>query len=181
MRLPSGLSRSLAFTGYSAFGDNATIYLTHDNMWETHDTLTWTHGKHIFKFGGAFEPIHYNEVGQQQVGSFSFTGAYTGNPAIGTSSVGNSVADFLLGLNQSVTTAVQPATAILRSFYWSGFFTDSYRVTPKLTLEFGLRYEYMSPFQRPQLTIRRTSAGLTSKTTGNPDSRSVLHTVLVKL
>lgn len=155
------------FTGYSAFGDNATIYLTHNNIWETHDTLTWTRGKHVLKMGGIFEPIHYNEVGQQQVGSFSFTGAYTGNPAIGTSSVGNSVADFLLGLNQTVTTAVQPATALLRSFYWSAFFTDSYRITPKLTLELGLRYEYMAPFK----DISDDSSniwGLTSKTSGNP-------------
>ena len=136
-----------SFTGYSGFGDNATIYLTHDNMWEGHDTLTWTHGKHILKFGGVFEPIHYDEIGQQQIGSFSFSGQYTGNPAIGSSSVGNSVADFLLGLNSSVTTAVQPATAVLRSIYWSAFFADSYRILPKLTLEFGLRYEYMQPFK----------------------------------
>ena len=156
-----------SFTGYSAFGDNATIYLTHDNMWETHDTLTWTHGKHIFKFGGVFEPIHYDEIGQQQIGGFTFTGAYTGNPAIGTSSIGNSVADFLLGLDATVTTAVQPATAELRSVYWSGFFSDSYRVTPKLTLEYGVRYEYMSPFK--DLTDNSsTIAGLTSYTSGNP-------------
>src|SRR5260370_32954854 len=136
-------------------------------MWEPHDPLPWTRGKHIIKFGGAFEPIHYNEVGQQQVGSFSFTGVYTGNPAIGTSSVGNSVADFLLGLDQNVTTAVQPATALLRSFYWSAFFTDSYRVTPKLTLEFGLRYEYMAPFK--DITDNSSNIwGLTSKTTGTP-------------
>lgn len=156
-----------SFTGYSAFGDNATIYLTHDNMWEVHDTLTWTRGKHILKFGVSLEPIHYNEVGQQQVGSFSFTGAYTGNPAIGSSSVGNSVADFLLGLDQNVTTAVQPATAILRSLYGSGFFTDSYRVTPKLTLELGLRYEYISPFKDIS-DNSSTIWGLTSKTTGTP-------------
>jgi hypothetical protein len=156
-----------SFTGYSAFGDNATIYLTHDNMWEGHDTLTWTKGKQILKFGGSIEPIHYDEVGQQQVGSFSFTGAYTGNPAIGSSSVGNSVADFLLGLDQTVTTAVQPATALLRSIYWSAFFSDSYRVTPKLTFEFGLRYEYMSPFK--DLSDNSSNIfGLTSKTTGNP-------------
>ena len=155
------------FTGYSAFGDNATIYLTHDNMWETHDTLTWTHGKHIFKFGAVFEPIHYNEVGQQQIGGFSFTGEYTGNPAVGSSSIGNGVADFLLGLDTNVTTAVQPATAALRSFYWAGFFSDSFRITPKLTVEFGLRYEYMEPFK--DLTDDSSNIwGLTSYTSGNP-------------
>lgn len=156
-----------SLTGYSGFGDNATIYLTHDNMWETHDTLTWTHGKHIFKFGAVLEPIHYNEVGQQQIGSFSFTGEYTGNPAIGSSSVGNSVADFLLGLDQTVTTAVQPATAVLRSFYWAGFFSDSFRLSPRLTLEYGLRYEYLEPFK----DVSDDSSniwGLTSKTTGTP-------------
>ena len=155
------------FTGYSAFGDNATIYQTHNNMWETHDTLTWTHGKHIFKFGGVFEPIHYNEIGQQQIGGFGFTGQYTGNPAIGSSSIGNSVADFLLGLNSSVTTAVQPATAELRSNFWAGFFTDTYRITPKLTLQYGLRYEYMSPFR--DLTDNTSSiSGLVGLTGGSP-------------
>jgi hypothetical protein len=156
-----------SFTGYSGFGDNATIYLTHDNMWETHDTLTWTHGKHILKFGAVFEPIHYNEIGQQQIGSFSFTGEYTGNPAVGSSSIGNSIADFLLGLDQTVTTAVQPATAALRSFYWAGFFSDSFRVTSRLTLEYGLRYEYAEPFK--DITDDSSNIwGLTSKTTGNP-------------
>lgn len=156
-----------SFTGYSGFGDNATIYLTHDNIWEWHDTLTWTHGKHVFKFGGVLEPIHYNEIGQQQIGSFSFTGEFTGNPAIGPSSIGSSIGDFLLGLDQTVTTAVQPATAALRSFYWSGFFSDSFRVTPRLTLEYGLRYEYIQPFK--DITDDSSNIwGLTSKTTGNP-------------
>lgn len=134
-----------SFTGYSGFGNNATIYLTHNNMWEGHDNLSWTHGKHIFKFGGAFESIHYNEVGQQQIGNFSFSGQYTGNPAV-AASAGNAVADFLLGLDNQVTTAVMPATAVLRSNYWAAYFTDSYRITPKLTLEYGLRYEYLAPF-----------------------------------
>jgi hypothetical protein len=157
----------VSLTGYSGFGDNATIYLTHDNMWEAHDTLSWTHGKHIFKFGGVFEPIHYNEIGQQQIGSFSFSGQYTGNPAIGSSSVGNSVADFLLGLDNSVTTAVQPATAELRSIYMAGFIEDSFRVTPKLTLQYGLRYEYIQPFK--DLTDNSSNiSGLIGLSGGNP-------------
>jgi hypothetical protein len=158
---------AFGFNGYSGFGNNATIYLTHNNLWETHDTLSWTHGKHIFKFGGVFEPIHYHEVGQQQIGSFNFNGQYTGNPAIGSSSIGNSVADFLLGLDNQVTTAVMPATAILRSNYWAAYVSDSYRITPKLTLEYGLRWEYMQPFK----DIGDMSSniwGLTSYTSGNP-------------
>ena len=157
---------SFGFTGYSGFGNNATIYLTHDAMWEAHENLSWTHGKHNFKFGAVLERMHYNEVGQQQIGGFSFTGQYTGNPAV-AASAGNSVADFLLGLDTQVTTAVTPATAMLRSVYWAAYVSDSYRITPKLTLEYGLRYEYLAPFK----DIGDMSSniwGLTSLSTGDP-------------
>src|ERR1019366_7635897 len=41
---------SMAITGYSSFGEPTTVYLTHNNIWEGHDTVSWTHGKHFMTF-----------------------------------------------------------------------------------------------------------------------------------
>ena len=50
--------------------------------------------------------------------------------------------DFLLGVTSQSYTAVQPADAKLRSTYWSAYVGDSWRLSPKLTIDSGLRYEY---------------------------------------
>jgi hypothetical protein len=151
-------------TGYTGFGDRTNIYLTHNNIFEIGDDLSWVRGKHLMKMGFSMKRIHYNQLGNQfALGGFDFDGTATENPAARTGT-GDPLADFLLGIMSQSYTAVQPADAQLRSTYWAGYFADSWRVAPALTIDFGLRYEYLTPFR----DLNDQSVNLAGIETGDP-------------
>ena len=131
--------------GYGSFGDPYTVYLTHNNIWEGHDTASWTLGKHFLMIGAVYQPIHYHQTGNQAaLGSLSMDGSATGNPQV-AGSVGNSVADFLLGYLSFTQVGIQPADAELHGTYYAGFVGDTWRLNQKLTIDYGVRYEYLTP------------------------------------
>jgi len=135
----------ISINGYTGFGEPNTVYLTHNNIWEGHDTLSWTLGKHFLKLGAVYQPIHYNQSGNQFArGSFSNDGSATGDPQV-AGSTGNSVADFLLGYVSFAQSGIQPAAAELHGTYYAGFIADTWHISSKLTLDYGLRYEYLTP------------------------------------
>ena len=155
---------NVTITGYSGFGEPTNVYLTNNDLWEVHDTLSVTRGKHMLRLGAVFERIHYNQTGNQfALGGFDFNGTVTANPAV-AGGRGLPIADFLLGYPDQSQAGVQPANAALRSNYWAAFFTDTFRLTPKLTLEYGLRYEYLPPFK----DINDASSNLYGVNTSSP-------------
>ncbi len=128
---------------YTMIGNADGVEVFHDTTYELEDSLTWTYGKHVFH--GGFEWFHYimNDVypGNAGVaGSFSFTGQFTGNGTTG----GEPVADFLLGLPEDVQEGT-PYHFHLRNSLFGGFLQDTFRTTPNLTLNLGIRYELTTP------------------------------------
>ena len=103
------------------------------------DTLSWQKGKHFLKFGGE---IDYRGVtfGQARAprGSFTFDGTYTGSSA----------ADFLLGYIRS--DSINPTRTNTDLYnYWYGFFAnDDWKVTSRLTLTLGVRYDYFQRYKQ---------------------------------
>ncbi len=109
-----------------------------DGHWQVSDNLTWTRGKHSMKFG--FEAVRYfvnryMPVESAAFGNFSFTNRFTGHP----------YADFLLGLPTSVTRLDPYPAQLTRWTDYALFAQDDFKVTPRLTLSYGLRYEYNQP------------------------------------
>jgi hypothetical protein len=109
------------------------------------DTLSIVAGKHTIKLGPQIRFSQFNlfQVGQPR-GRFSFSGEYTSSsPSAGDGS-GNGLADMLLGL---------PTTSVISTLtYWGnrqhsygGFIQDDFKITPSLTLNLGLRYDYTTP------------------------------------
>ena len=99
------------------------------------DTLSYVHGRHNFKVGGGISAYENNTVFDFIVnGEFDFFGSATGD----------SLADFLLGAPTDYFQAPS-APSNIRSKQYYGFFQDEWRITKKLSLNFGLRYEYSSP------------------------------------
>ena len=136
---PSGPPR-LEFAGGLTLGfspQGPTTLVNNTFSWT--DTLSWTKGKHGWKFGGGYTPYQNNTVYDFYVnGDFFFYGSDT---FVGS---GNDLADFVLGLPDEYFQFGE-APSDIRSHNVYGFAQDEWRVLPNLTLTLGLRYEYSSP------------------------------------
>jgi hypothetical protein len=112
--------------------------------WTTHinQQFSWIHGKHEMKMGWDIRRLR--TIGNDWAGSngfYYFSRAQTADPTKLTST-GHSFASFLLGAVDQATATATPVTALqIRYGYHAGFFTDNFRITPRFTLNYGLRYE----------------------------------------
>jgi hypothetical protein len=141
--LPSGPANLFFDVGLlTGFGINGPQRVT-DNTFSYSDALTWTHGKHSWKFGGSFSAFQNSSFFSLAVnGQFVFAGS-SGNSGSSTTS-NNSFADFLLGLPaQYIQGPAAPSN--IRSKFTSGFVQDDWRVRKNLVFSLGLRYEYSTP------------------------------------
>jgi hypothetical protein len=137
-------------------------------------SLAWTHGKHAFKGGVELKQEMYSDENFQGAqGVYAFSGAQTSLPFLGTSTigsgsssgtVGSGYASFLLGAVNS-TTVNPPKDTELRRITEALYFLDNYKLTPKLTLEFGVRWD-RAPMGH-ELWNRQSEIGLT---TPNPNA-----------
>ncbi len=116
------------------------------------DSSSWLHGKHNIRFGGDFRRVHLNLLGgTNATGTFYFTGFATQAPGSGDNGTGNSnsgsaLADMLLDVPQESTIQSPQQKAYMRANVWDAFVQDDFRVLSNLTLLYGLRYEYYSPY-----------------------------------
>jgi hypothetical protein len=104
------------------------------------DNLSYLRGKHGFKFGAEFSHIHTDYNIHDQRGRIQFRGKQTFAGSTG-------LEDFFAGLP---TRAYQLVGDPLRRLNWTStaaFFQDDWRVAPKLTLNLGLRWSFVSPIK----------------------------------
>lgn len=148
---------AINITGYSVTGSvpntvvggiiGATDLIAFGNTTQSiQGTATKILSKHTLKFGGEYRVIQFNnlQVGDQAT-NFGFVPSWTQGPNANTSSpvAGLGLATFLLGIP---TGAVNPAPALALTGKYSGFFlADTWRATSRLTVNWGLRYEYETP------------------------------------
>ena len=121
--------------GFSPQGPTHEI----NNTYGFVDTFSWIHNKHNFKLGTGVSTYQNNTIYDYYTnGQFDFAG--------GTVATDNSLADFLLGAPTDYF-QYPAAPSNIRSKSYFGFFQDEWRITKKLTLNAGIRYEYNSPKQ----------------------------------
>jgi len=129
-------------TGFTGLGENGyTPAILISNNYQWNDDLTFIRNRHTFKAGFQFIRLQYNAFQSSNLrGTMSFSTAYTSNPA-SPSGTGLGAADLLLGRPISGTLQFMTGTRGFRQSYAAGYFQDTFRVTNKLTLDYGLRYE----------------------------------------
>jgi Carboxypeptidase regulatory-like domain len=119
-------------------------------LWAITDDLTWVKGKHTWKTGFIFQEDHYDGYGwHTAAGTYNFSrGATAGFLPNGnldsTGTSGNAFATFLLGEVQSSDITTNRFVSD-RWRYYSGYAQDDWRLNNKLTVNYGLRYEYTPP------------------------------------
>lgn len=169
--------------GYSPFGppannpqfsDSQTRQLTND--------LLWTRGKHTVKVGGNFMFIQSPHLQAfQSNGTFTFNGNFTRQSSNNT--FGNAFADFLLGIpfNSQLSSVAQGNQ---RRRIHGGYIQDDFKVSNRLTLNVGLRWEYVGAWfekynrysnydidanrVRPELRLAK-DGGIADRSTLRPD------------
>jgi hypothetical protein len=111
-----------------------------ENTFSWTDAVSWTRGKHNWKFGAGFSPYQENLVYDYYTnGEFDFY-TYQGSSA----STGNPYADFLLGVPDAYYQgALAPSNFRSKSTYVFG--QDEWHATKNVVLTLGLRYEYNTP------------------------------------
>ncbi len=133
-------------------------------VWQYGDDLTWVHGKHSFK--GGVRVAFINNAGYDEVGTVPLAngGASSGAPVSGISTIPgiglnltpaqnllNDLAGSLASATQVLNSPGGPNPQFipgetrysnLTSHEYSGYFKDDWKVTPSLTLNLGVRYEY---------------------------------------
>jgi len=107
------------------------------------DSVSWTTGRHAFKFGGEFRSGANDEIRDRgSSGSLTFTPLITSN--LGAADTGNALASFLLGEVNAGTVQISDLIQS-RASYWAFYAQDDWRVTSRLTLNYGLRWEAELP------------------------------------
>ena len=143
---------SFFFNNYE-FGLAQDTLRQYNNTLQVIDNLTKIAGTHTIQLGIDY---HYDQINERNYddpnGAFGFNGAETGLD----------FADYLIGAPDSFTQASQQLLDS-RAGYYGGYLQDSWRATPSLTLNYGLRYEVMTPWYDTQNKLETVIPGEQSK------------------
>ena len=133
----------LQFQDFATMGCNAYNYERRPTN-IVNDLATWVHGKHTIKFGGELRKLELtNLVTSNSSGTFNFMRLNTG--LLGVNS-GSDYASFLLEQVSSASALFNTVdTFYARGSQWDLNVGDTWKVTPKLSLNIGLRYDVATP------------------------------------
>jgi len=142
---------NIVYNGYQPIGNTNSGWTQKENNYELVDNLKWVHGRHMLTMGVDIRRYMLNMIAAfGSTGQVNFNGSYTSNnPALfgqnaySTAGGGSAIADFLLGDPSSVSGPAPGGSDRfdVRATNWNFFVQDDFRVTSRLTLNLGLRYE----------------------------------------
>jgi hypothetical protein len=124
-------------TGFSGNGEGGITQGATEKIFSVSNATSWVKGRHNTRFGiqAQFRNFeHLTEVPPR--GGFTFNGQFTGNP----------VADFLLGWCSTCTGAFGSSRSTYTSPTFAPFFDDNWQVSNKVTVQMGIRWEYLAPW-----------------------------------
>ena len=155
-------------SGMSNFG-SPQFYATneYENVYQILDNVTKVVGNHTLKAGVNFQRIRFSTSQPTQPrGTYNFNGQYTGKQ--GTANTGYGLADFLTNnMNNAAISNVFTSDDV--RYNRSAYMQDDWKASQRLTLNYGLRYDYSTPYLERhdnQAAIIVTSPPTAGKSTG---------------
>jgi hypothetical protein len=114
------------------------------------NNLTWIRGTHAFKFGGFYQRSRKDQIAWGNInGQISFGNGPTGAGACpggaGTCTLGDPLASALLGSFDSFSQSTARPTGYFRYNQLEFYVQDTWKVTPRLTLDYGMRFAWIPP------------------------------------
>jgi hypothetical protein len=157
-----------------AWGTTSPTSTTVSNNNTTVDNLLWIKGKHAFTFGFQVQWLEENADSYDgPTSNLSLTWSTNETAAVSgstyTSNTGYSYASFMLGAVNSTGITLQPFSVLggrYRTF--APYVQDDYKITPKLTLNLGLRWDYLPTYHESKDRFSFLNPNLTNPVTGNP-------------
>jgi Carboxypeptidase regulatory-like domain/TonB dependent receptor len=132
---------------FGMLGGPTRTLVPQDN-WQAQYQLNWIKKRHNIKFGTDLQLVRMNAYNSQYAaGQFNFDRTYTQGPDPSTTTLngGNGLASLLLGVPVAGTITITNPLFLYYKYY-SLFVQDDYRITNRLTLNLGVRWEYQTPY-----------------------------------
>jgi hypothetical protein len=152
--IPFGTQAYVGFSGQSIannasyIGTSANPQVFTDNTFNYYDNLTWQRGRHLLSMGGQATRYQQNYLNAGNVGflgTFSYSGVYSAN-LNATDGPGYGPADFVLDRIANDQIASPTGNVGNRQWRVAGYFQDDFKVSARLTLNLGVRYEFDQPW-----------------------------------
>lgn len=155
---------SVSTSQFASFGAGS-FARTRDGHYILNDAMVLQLGRHSLSIGGEFMRYAYS-LYQPGVlsGSYGFTGTFS--TAAGQSGLG--ITDLELGLPASASISTTDTVFHQNLNYFAGYIQDDYRLSEKLTLNFGLRYEFDGPFSEKHNNMYTFNPNITDPATNKP-------------
>ena len=139
-------------TNWGNSNSSLVRYYVDNKGWNVFNNWMWNKGRHAFNFGAEYHHYWETTLSNYSSGHFSFSQAETSIPDpknANFSQYGSSFASFLLGLPDSANRTASTTTALSTNAF-AAYIQDDFKLTSKLTLNAGLRYDLMIPYTLSQ-------------------------------
>lgn len=129
-------SPTLNITGFTGFSMPGGGIVNDNHLYSYADSLTWSIGQHILKLGGELKTVQefLGSIPDPTFGNFNFNGGLSGH----------AYADFLLGMPFTSSRVSPLVNRDRREKEFGMYITDTFKVSQKLTLDYGLRWDYFT-------------------------------------
>jgi Carboxypeptidase regulatory-like domain/TonB dependent receptor len=140
---------AINLTNYTSLGDPYSPQGAIQNRFQYTDEVSWKIGNHTITFGGDYVRTQFDGnwvVGNNGIYNFdgSATSAYN-NGVRSSTDQGNALADLELGFPRTANAANGVSVGAFRGTDVSGYVQDDWKVSPRLILNVGLRYDFDNP------------------------------------